>query len=335
MVTNDSIETKMNKLLAESKIVKHIMMNDVLDDLDSASLLKLLSSPYKIFVTDSGLYYEDENNSVIACPNFGVDISENGKWLSEIIPACPFDIEQGGNIRKSEEAESAYCCAIVCIVLKDEDFSNELKELCLDYNFSEFDSRGSNGSFKSLLDSWLDLQSISINISVSAAKYRISNLKKDTEMFLRDGIPLDEVIGLRELATKIRNINRDYSQGVLSPENVKMLTKIDTLKLLDERSNKVNDLIKNSKHCTLYKLENLSSEYISPSTKKKLIKLARKGIESLCNDPQISGLSIFDKDALFNNWKRRFFKKEKISIRKVKILEYLNDRENFVFPVKL
>jgi len=40
-----------------------------------------------------------------------------------------------------------------------------------------------------------------INITVSAAKYRISYLKKDTEKFLRDGIPQEEVLELRELAT--------------------------------------------------------------------------------------------------------------------------------------
>jgi hypothetical protein len=69
-----------------------------------------------------------------------------------------------------------------------------------------------------------------INITVSAAKYRISYLKKDTEKFLRDGIPQEEVLELRELATSIKNCNRSYSTGVLSPDKVIKLNKILTIK---------------------------------------------------------------------------------------------------------
>lgn len=154
-------------------------------------------------VSDSDILYEDLKKGWTVCPNFSIDISENGKWLSEIIPSCPFDVEQGGNVRKIEEAESPYDCAIVCIVLKYNDFIEELKKVINNYKFDEFYSVGNCLNFKDLIDSWLDYQSIIINVSVSAAKYRISDLKKDTEKFLRDVIPQDAVLGLRELATTL------------------------------------------------------------------------------------------------------------------------------------
>lgn len=34
-------------------------------------------------------------------------------------------------------------------------------------------------NFKNLLNGWLDLQSVTINVTVSAAKYKISDLKKN------------------------------------------------------------------------------------------------------------------------------------------------------------
>lgn len=335
MDSTSSFESKMLSLLKDSKIVENIMMSNVLDDFDSEILLRLLKYPLKIEATSEGIIAKVDDGDYIVCPNFSINISENGKWLSDVLPPCPFDIEQGGNLRKAEEAESAYFCAIVCLVLKDKVFLDEITDTIKNYNYTEMDSYPDHLNFKTLLSSWLDLQSVLINISVSAAKYRISDLKKDTEKFLRDGIPQEEVLELRELATSIKNINRTYSIGVLSPDNVRKLNKIEILKYLDQKNKEINLLIKDSPVSTLYKLENLSTEYINPITKKKLINLAKAGVEEYYKNLPDDKSLIIDKRVLFDKWKRRFLKLEKISIRKTFINKYLQSPNEFVFPVKM
>ena len=59
---NKALEDKMIELLTESKLVDHIMMSDVLDDVDSEILLKLLKYQLKIDVKSDGIYYRDEKN---------------------------------------------------------------------------------------------------------------------------------------------------------------------------------------------------------------------------------------------------------------------------------
>lgn len=335
MNSTSSFESKMLSLLKDSKIVKNLMMSDVLDDFDSEILLKLLKYPLQIEANENGIIAKDELGNEIICPNFSINVSENGKWLSDVLPPCPFDIEQGGNLRKAEEAEAAYFCAIVCLVLKEDVFLEEIYDTIKNYNYSEMDSYPDHINFKTLLNNWLDLQSVLINITVSAAKYRISDLKKDTEKFLRDGIPQEEVLELRELATSIKNLNRSYSTGVLSPEKVIKLSKIEILKHLDQKNKEITALINNSSVSTLYKLENLSTEYISPITKKKLINLAKAGVEEFYKSFPNDKTLIIDKRVLYDRWKRRFLKLEKISIRKEYILKYLKSPSDFIFPVKM
>ena len=72
-------------------------------------------------------------------------------------------------------------------------------------------------SYSSLLSSLRSLQSRQIHGIISATKYSITNLKKDTWRYLRDGIPKDLVIDLRSLETNIKTEFRNYSTGKLSP----------------------------------------------------------------------------------------------------------------------
>jgi hypothetical protein len=48
-------------------------------------------------------------------------------------------------------------------------------------------------NFKELINNWLAFQSMTINVDISAARYRIFDAKKDTENFLRNGMSNDDV----------------------------------------------------------------------------------------------------------------------------------------------
>lgn len=95
-----------------------------------------------------------------------------------------------------------------------------------------------------------------INIVVSASKYKISSEKKDIEKFLKDGLQDSEAAELRNLESYIRSINFNYSEGVLSPESVKKLSKIERLQRIDSRDDKISSKINNSSVGILYRALN-------------------------------------------------------------------------------
>ena len=97
--------------------------------------MNLVSKPCMVKVVDDGLEFMDDSGDIITCPNFSANIVDDGAWLSSKIPDVDFDVEQGGNLRKAEEAESAYYCIIVVLVLKDALFKNELESVILNYDY--------------------------------------------------------------------------------------------------------------------------------------------------------------------------------------------------------
>ena len=109
-----------------------------------------------------------------------------------------------------------------------------------------------NKNFLNLLVKWQNLQSTIINIIVSAAKYSISDQKKDSEQYLKEGLLQEEKDALRDLALSIKSINFSFFTGLLSPENVKRINKIERLTLINERDSKIRDEINKSRYGVLY-----------------------------------------------------------------------------------
>jgi hypothetical protein len=195
-------------------------------------------------------------------------------------------------------------------------------------------NNSSLGTFRELLNSWQDLQSVVINIIVSATKFKISFFKKDIEKFLRDGISEEEVAELRDLNAKLRGINFKYSEGPLSRVEVKKLTKIERLHVIDERDVEINKCITESNVGTLYKLLHLSSEYIKVVDKRKIEIWVKKEVDTLLE--KNSGYSdiIGERLQIISKLQRRALRFQKNSIRRLNVEKYVEDRENFKFPSK-
>lgn len=330
-----NFDKKMLDVLRASGHIKHIMLDDVLEKCDSEEIRKLLNVPKLLSLKDDGLFYSTEAGDLEKCPTFGANISDDGRWLSSKIPSVSFDVDQGGNLRKGEEAEAAYCCAIVCLVVSDEIFSIELDSVINNYNYTTFDGLEGGSNFKELLTSWQNLQSVTVNVCVSAAKYNITDIKKDTEMFLRTGIQEDLVIELRSLDTKIKDINRNYSTGVLSPVNIRTLTKIEILQKLEDKNVEIQKNINESSVELLYKIFKLNSEYISPIVKKRLSSFAQIEADKLFKDGVMMVSYEKDKKKIVDKWKKRFFRMELTSVKKIQVEKYLESPDTYVLPVKL
>ena len=128
----------MKDALHKSGQLKYVMIDDILDEFDKDVLLKMTEVSSKITFNDDGLSFKDENGDVRMCPNSGTSISHDGEWLSERLPDISFDINQDGNLRKSEEAQSAYCLAMVNMVLSNEQFTSEFENGINSYDFITF-----------------------------------------------------------------------------------------------------------------------------------------------------------------------------------------------------
>jgi hypothetical protein len=142
---------------------------------DNSELIKLSKNVKKIFVSNNTICYVNDDGDEVKCPFVDSDVSGSGEWLSDHIPSPDFDVAQNGNVRKSDEAESYFICAIICVIIKDDAFTSELKSAIAEYDFEMMAPSTGVVSFVSLLSDWQDLQSTIINVIISAAKFSISN----------------------------------------------------------------------------------------------------------------------------------------------------------------
>ena len=163
--------TIINKL-KDSDLIERFSFTEIKETPNLSLIIKMFEEPSEIEIDGDELFFFDENGDKVFCPDMYVSISDKGNWLSDKIPLIDFDIDQSGNIRKASEAEALFCLVVVGQVL------DEVKEVAKGYDFNAMKPINENGkTFKDLLNEWLSLQSIIINILVSACKYKISDYK--------------------------------------------------------------------------------------------------------------------------------------------------------------
>lgn len=330
-----TLEQVMADALNKSGYITHVMKKEIFGDISEDVLNKFCDHTFNIRVKDNGIIAVNDDGEEIFAPDYGVSIENDGKWLSELITDPEFDLDMGGNLRKSIEATNAYIVITVANVLNDIDIINEVKYIISNYDFKSMKPLKDDGTnFTELLNDLLSLQSYSVNVIVSAAKIRIANQKKDTAKFLKDGIPEDLEVELRNLDIKISNINRNYSNGPLSPDNVKKLEKIEILTYLSQKQKEIDNVLNQSVAKTLYKIQNLSTEYVSPLVKRKLSKLALIEVEKFYTEnPQAEDV-YGDMSSIVSNWKSRYYRLARMSVRREEVIKFLELGSEYVLPVK-
>lgn len=330
------LENEIIEKLKLSGLISRFSVNEIQETVNLQVILKLFKEPVEIYCDDFGVYYMNEEGDKTYCPEMKTSISDKGEWLSDKIPNINFDIDQSGNVRKADEAEALFCAIVVANVLREDSFKDELLMIAKQYDFENMKNIEGDESqtLRSLLNDWQNLQSIIINIIISACKYRIFDFKKDGEKFLKDGISEKEVAELRDLQAKIRNINFSYSEGDLSPNKVKRLTKIEKLTLITKRDDEISAEITKSKAGVLYKILNLSSEYISPVNKKKISLWVRHEVDTLLNERKEFLGYREDRSQIISKLQRRALRFEKNSIRRLNVERYLLEKNEYKFPSK-
>jgi hypothetical protein len=328
-------EEELIKSLKENDLYKSYYSTDLSEDVNIESTLSMFNSSHVIDCDEKGLFFFNEKGDKQYCPEAVLGVPNKGKWLSAKLPTVGFDIDQNGSVRKADEAEAFFCAIQVAHILKDEIFISEFRELAVNYDFKEWVSKKEDGkSWRELLNEWQNLQSIVINIIISAAKYKISEEKKSSEKYLRESLLDSDLAELRELESNVRQVNFSYSQGVLSATNVKTLSKISRLKAIDERDEKISELIKKSPAGNLYRATTLTTEYINPVEKKKILLIVNKEIDELLSEEKFSHLKK-DRSILLSRFLKKALKIKKNILRQHEIEKYIKDPNSYVLPPKL
>ena len=80
---------------------------------------------------------------------------------------------------------------------------------------------------------------------------------------------------------------------------------------------------------------NLSSEYISLISKKKLRNLAQIEIDNLYDENPNLVHTVGGKRQLIDRWKSRYLRFEKFSLRKKEVTKYFSNKNEYKLPPKL
>jgi hypothetical protein len=158
--------------------------------------------------------------------------------------------------------------------------------------------------------------------------------KKESETFLLDSLTQEDSIGLRDLGLKIRAVNFRYSNEELSPTVIKLKTKIERLQIIQKRDDDIKALIQASKYGTLYKILNLSTEYVNPILKKKIYIKVLEEITKIYTDKPNSETIFGEITYVSDRAKSRAMKIARNSVRRENVLKYIKDRVGYKLPSK-
>lgn len=270
-----------NNLTDQNVIDQDIVfyLSDV--EINSKYIIELLERAYDLeYDEDSDiLSYIDENGDRIIAPDLSSGMSLSASWLSDKLPESKIDFEQGGNLRKQQEASSLY--KLVCIGVVFESFRTEIKDMLSKYNYTTFAFDGEEAklykSAVSFLTKYEKYNSLRINSVISSANIRISRMQEKKDSHWKSKLSQKEITEYgavsREVKAKIAEYEKERS---LNPADIKNLSKPARLSTIDERDREINNIINNSNISKLYKIIKLNSEHLPPVYKDRIEREARK-----------------------------------------------------------
>lgn len=336
MEYKSQLSEKIVQELKEGNHFTHFIAKDDTKALTQDILVGLCNKSQQISIVDNVLCYTTEGNDIIKMPDFELGVDSCSDWLSNYLVSPTFDVFQDGNLRKAAEAEAAYICLNIRVILSDKNFKQEFAAVVDNYDYENLkaNSETHGKNFRTLLEEWQSINSFAINVIISAARMKISTKKQDTEKFLRDGLSEGELTGLKDLEANIKMITEKYSgfNGPLRQENIKRLKKKEILSILDDQYGEISKILESSNYGTLYKIMKLSTEYISPTVKKEMEYKVKEKVDSYFSESYESKFE--EKESFRKKLYNRVIRLQRTSVRKTEILKYIEDKAGYSLPSK-
>jgi hypothetical protein len=206
---------------------------------DDERIKKILESSYELFYDESSdvLKYVDENGAEHIAPDLSDGITESSEWLCDKLPLPPFDFDQDGNLRKIDEVRASYTLICIAIIIKS--FKDEIFEMFSKYDYKTFSFDGSDVSDESLCDylnSFMNLNSLRINVIVSAASIQISRTIEKKDVYWKSTLTLEEITEFGRISRDVKNIILNYERDrKLNPSQISTLTRVEKLLTIEKR----------------------------------------------------------------------------------------------------
>lgn len=282
------------------------------------------------------LSFVNSDGDKLICPDLSSGLSLSANWLTSYLPSLTFDIDQGGNVRKSLEVEALYKMICLCYCIKD--FSNDFKKYLLSYDFKDMAPiDGKSGlSMSAYVQSIQSLNSARVNSIFSAAAIKLADYREKNESFYTGLLAPEEISKLESLRRTIKSIISRYEKDYgLNPNNIKDMTKIMKLERIQSRDQEIEKEIEASDVAMLYKISKLSSERIPVVLKSKIFLEAENAGEKEIKANGLTGIDATDykkrvKQKIINESYRAVLK----TIRYKEIESYKNDPSSYKLKTK-
>jgi len=282
------------------------------------------------------LFVKTVDGGKIKAPDLSDGLSVSSEWLIEYLPNLTIDIDQGGNVRKGDEAESCY--KLLCLGFVIPEYKDEIIQFFKNYDYEKMVPIGADmlGGFTKQVQEYQNINSVRVSSVFSAASIKISLYKEKNELFYTGQLDAKETLKLSILSREIKSLISHYERNSgLNPEEMKDMPKISKLQLIDKRDTEIEKLISSSEVGTLYRITKLTSERIPPVIKSKIYREADIASKKHSKEMGLSGSIAFDSE----NYIRRTFVREAFrsvlkSIKNDDILKYKSDPGSFKLKTK-
>lgn len=282
------------------------------------------------------LFIINPDGSKMICPDLSEGLSEASDWISNHLPDVFIDTDQGGNLRKSDEADS--CFKLFCIGYVLKDFRPEIKVIFDNYDYQNMSSTGKmfSSTFKASLQKFQNLNSNRINAIISAAAYKLSEYKEKNESFYTGQLESEEISELSTLSRNIKAVISRYErESGLNPVGMKDMTKVRKLQLIDQRDVEIEQLVNKTNVAMLYKISKLTSERIPPVIKSRILAEAERAAAEYVRRNSLTGLEAADAEqSVKKTVIRESYRAVLKSIKANEIEKYKKDKNSYVFKRK-
>lgn len=333
-------ETILREMKSSGYILDRLLPNEAQKNISSDEIIKILESAYPLTYNneDDSLKYIDENGLEHIAPDLSDGITISSGWLCDKLPLPFIDFDQGGNIRKIEEARAIY--TIVCIGIVLPTFKQEIIEMINLYDFNKMafkDEDSAMSSMTAYLNSYLDMNSMRINVIASSAAIQISRAIEKKDIYWKSSLTLEEITEFGRISRECKNVILRYErERKLNPTEITKMSRIQKLITIQDRDLEINAIIENSVCSMLYKISKLNSERLSPIVKRKIYLSAQLVARNYVNEIGLQGREADEKfEKKFSEISRDLTRMAVTTLRSNEIDKYKSNPSSYKFRKKV
>lgn len=275
------------KELGDEDLLGHFEFNvpETLNVFSVEDAKRLLNEPKHIIHkkgTEGLFVFDGDEGEETLLPNrWTTSFSDSDQWVSDKLYKYLTVFPNSSTGYITLEQECFYISLCIAGVFQNS-YKTRFIEVLENYNFEKWtgveDIFGEVQNWESLYNEWFNTPSKEMKMIISACKYAISVQKNDAWTFRTSGLPEEEVLGLENLRSDIKNLRSGYERNQLSEIEKSKRTKLENKLVFAEQEKEVEALVINSEFKELWRLFKISTNYIPTKVSGKIYTTCRKQI---------------------------------------------------------